>query len=651
MLKRLALSLFLLSITIPTFAQNEKETANSEDIFELEEVVVTATRTQESILDVPQHVTVISEEDINDLGAADIAEVLTRHTGVSVSDYGPQGALQSLSIRGSTGAQVLVLIDGVRAPGSHGGADFSMIPLDNIERIEIVRGGTSALYGADAVGGVVNIITKKEADNKLKIILENGSYIPKEHVTGFSTNKTESDADWLDLLDTQKASVQYSRKLKGLHLTTSGSFIRADNGFIFKDTNNENRKRENADLIGGNISAGIFRPMAHGGLDFKLFGFYNEKGIPGAETSPSLEAEQKDQRFQSSVHYYTDRFFNDLLTFDVNTHFDYSDFKYKNPSFSVDSDHKTYSTSLEMLQEMFFFNIFSLIYGGSIGYEKIDSTELGNNKRVYGGGFIEVPVYLTGRFTLLPVLRYDYYSDFKGDVNFKLGVVYTLSNILSLKGSISKSYRAPTFNDLYWPQDAFAEGNPDLNPETGYSFDIGVTRVNENLQYNIFGFLRYIQDVILWQPGDDDIWRPSNWGEAVYPGIETNLTVHFLDSFTVNMGYTFLYTFVLSGDFKLKDNRRLPMIPVHKADVGFEYRKEKDLFNISSGYESIRYIKTSNAAYLPSQYTVNAHYKRTITDSFSLLISVDNLFNEDYEIETGYPMPGTFIRTGLEATF
>jgi outer membrane cobalamin receptor len=131
----------------------------------VEKIVVTATRIAGTILASPDHITVVSGEEL--AGALSVAEALGRAAGVSVSDSGAVGAVQSVNIRGSAAAQVLVLVDGVRLNDSRQGApDLSQLPVENIERIEIVRGGTSALYGADAVAGVVNIITKDKAEDR-----------------------------------------------------------------------------------------------------------------------------------------------------------------------------------------------------------------------------------------------------------------------------------------------------------------------------------------------------------------------------------------------------------------------------------------------------------------------------------------------------
>jgi len=469
---------------------------NEDNAIKLQEVVISATKTEQEILDVPQHVTVISGEEIEKSGATGISELLGDKTGIVINDYGPEGASQNVSMRGSTSAQVLILVDGVRMNNAlSGGVDLSLIPVDNIERIEIVRGGSSALHGADAMGGVINIITKKKADNRLRISIENGSFLPGRHVSGYSADKTGEPADYADLIDSQKARIAYSRELGKISLTTAGSIKRAKNGYIYKDTNLENRKRDNAELLGGDVSAGVRIPAGEGTVDITGSFVRSKKGIPGSITSPTPEASQDDRRMQASAGFHTDRFFSDLLSFEIKTYFISSELQYESPSIDVDSDHKTRSAGLDLVQEMLFFNGFSIIYGGNVSYDTVKSTDVGTKDRTYGGGFVETPIFITDRLTLQPALRYDYYSDFEGDLNYKIGSVYRLSSTTSIKGSIAKSFRAPTMNDLYWPTDSFAEGNPGLEPETGYSIDFGVTHAAEKLRFDFFGYMRYVRDV------------------------------------------------------------------------------------------------------------------------------------------------------------
>ena len=114
------------------------------------------------VLASPSFVTVVTQQDILASGASDVAGALARVSGVVVNDYGPDGSTKTLSIRGSTSSQVLVLVDGIRMNSSFDGwVDLSRIPLDTVDRIEVVRGGASSLWGTGAVGGVINVITKK----------------------------------------------------------------------------------------------------------------------------------------------------------------------------------------------------------------------------------------------------------------------------------------------------------------------------------------------------------------------------------------------------------------------------------------------------------------------------------------------------------
>jgi outer membrane cobalamin receptor len=626
---------------------------DDENAASMEDIVITATRTEQEILAVPQHVTVITAEDIEQSGVRDVAQILNRQAGLAVEDYGSLGSVQSLRMRGSTTEQVLVLLDGVRLNNAQSGTvDLSLVPVNSIERIEIVRGGTSALYGSDAVGGVVNIITRKEADEKLKFRIENGSYIPQSYVTGVDPSQEEQPADGTDLLDAQRFAVQYSTPIGDTQFTTSGSVYTAHNSFIYRDEVGDKRKRENAEIVGGDATAALRIPVASGDLDVKALFISNKKGSPGPVGSfATPNAEQKDTRVQGAVGYTTDSFISDVLTLNLDTFFDYYELNYKDPDAwpePQDSNHRVYSTGFDASQEVFSFTSVSFVYGANLTYDWVKSNEIGNHDRLLTGVFLQTPWYITGSFTLIPMIRYDYYSDFGGTFNYKLAINQAFSSTTSLKGSISKSFRAPTFNELYWPEDMFGAGNPDLGPETGYSFDVGITRIAEITSFDVFIFTRYMKDVILWQEGDDFVWRPTNYGQGLYPGLETRIGFNAAEGLELYADYTFIYTFALGDGYTTADDRRLPMTPVHELDVGFNYRRNRFSTGINTHVESKRYTSVDNTDSLPSYVVVDAHYRQRIGKVSTFLLSVDNLLNKQYDVVPGYPMPGLFIRTGFE---
>jgi outer membrane cobalamin receptor len=548
-------------------------------------------------------------------------------------------------------------------------ANLVNIPIDNIEKIEIVRGGTSALYGSDAVGGVINIITKKEADNKIKVKVENGSYIPQKSVkllegpVGLVEENEEAQA--INLFDTQKISVQYSRKVKNIDVVTSGSFTRAKNAYIWNDDEiiDDQRKRVNSELIGGDLYTGVSIPFETGGLDVTGVFAYNDTGAPGSvdplDPKFSTDADQQNTSFTGNIHFYTPLFFSDFLSFDSKLFYKYSKLEFQNPlSFqnptSIDSSHTLHTVGLDYVQEVSSFDLLSLIYGGSILYDEVKSTDISSRERVSGGIFVEVPLYFFPLVTLTPVVRYDLYSDFQNSLNFKLSGVYNLSDDTSIKASVSKSYRAPTLNDLYWPNDGFSEGNPDLDPETGYAAEVGISMMKERFKVDAFAFTRYVIDGIDWAETAPFFWQPSNVGKAIYPGAEINGNFHFIPRLSLILNYTFIYSFVLEGstvDYDISDDKRALNVPVHQLGAAIEYRDKKNLTRLEAEYMGKRYADEENTDEIDSFVVLNAHYQRKLSDHFTMFVSGENIFNTVYEVIDGYVMPSLFIRTGLEASY
>ncbi|MBN2531801.1 MAG: TonB-dependent receptor [Spirochaetales bacterium] len=618
------------------FLSDKKEENDEGDPVELENVIVTATRTEAEVLDVPEHVTVITDGELILSKAKDVAEVLGAEAGISLIDYGPEGSLQALSLRGSSSAQVLVLINGVRAYGSHGGADMSLIPLENIERIEIVRGGTSALYGADAVGGVINIITKKESKNRICLKIENTSYpLP----------------DFTTLADKQYAHADFSYTIQNLSINTSINGTLANNEFQYIDSEDRMKTRKNADMKGGDVSCNVYYSLPSGFMNLSGTGVYHDQGSPGSIVSLTPEARQIQTALGTSFQYKTESFFTDILTLDLKAYYNYFKLDYTNPEWSEHSLHTTHSGGIDLSQEIFPSDLFSILYGGALYYEWLDSLDMGTRDRLNCAGFAEAPVYLDS-FILLASIRYDFFSDFGNTLNFKAGITWKLLPSLSLKSNFSKSFRAPTFNDLYWPSSTWAVGNPDLKPETGYCGDLGLTLIKEKYSLNFFIFLRYIEDVILWMTGDDFIWRPENYEKGLYPGVEAQCEIKFLDNLKAGVNYTFLYSFALSGDLDIGDDVRIPYVPVHSLDASLLYTLlKKNTFAIKAHYEGRKYINQDNSKYLPSLFLLDVSYTLELTKYFSFYIAFDNLFNIMAFGMDNYPLPGFSLRTGFEVLF
>ena len=240
----LLIVLFFSTLAPGAFAQDSVAPATVE---------ITASRIQEPTSVAPQAVTVVDSAEIASRGATTVAEAVALAPGVEVTDKGASGAQLSATIRGSTSNQVLVLVDGVRANDPLTGlADLSRLPLYNVERVEVVRGGSSSLYGGDAVGGVINIITKK-SPRPLAFTIENGSYVPRSRVSGFGFSKIREGPALSDLVDSQKLAFSWGPRLGMAQTQIAGGATRAGNAYTYYDANGDARERQNAGLLSGDL--------------------------------------------------------------------------------------------------------------------------------------------------------------------------------------------------------------------------------------------------------------------------------------------------------------------------------------------------------------------------------------------------------------
>jgi outer membrane cobalamin receptor len=660
--KRSVLALTV-SVALALAAAAPASAADTE--LQMEQIVVTATRTATTILDSPDAVTVISGKEVAAAGAATAAEALEKAVGVEVTDNGTAGSVKSVHIRGSASEQVLVLVDGVRMNDSRqGGADLSLLPVEMIERIEVVRSGASALYGADALGGVVNIITKSRTDKALTLALTNGSYLPHDAVE-VSEGPTLAPvaANYLDLVDTQRIGLQASGKAGPLDLLLTGSFTRAANGFVWNDTLDIHgyRRQVNAALLGGDAFVSLTAPAGPGRLGFKGQFDYSSLGAPGSLAYPSTDSAQQRAAFQGQL-FYQNPALTSALSLDARAFYKLTRLAYQDPDGFPPADdvHALHSIGLDLQQRAAFMEFIQLIYGGNFLADLADSTAIGSRQRLSGGAFLEAPLYLAERFTLTPVVRYDLFSDFPGSLTYKLAAVLNLSNNVSLKASGGKSYRAPTLNQLYWPHDFFSEGNPSLKPETGYSGDLGLCVATDRLGANASAFVRYVLDGIQWQDQDPGtaLWeyfgKPVNVGDALFPGAEAEVNFQPISGLHLSGSYTFLYSFVLKGasaTYVFADDKRAIYSAVHSASAAVHYDNGKTRFGADARFVGKRFTDEANTTSLPAYIVVNADARQQLSSNLSVSLAAKNLLNSVYQSVEGFIMPPLSFWLGIEMSY
>ncbi len=587
--------------------------------------------------------TSIDSATIEATAAPDLPALLSSVSGVIISPTGTNGAQTTISLRGSTSNQVLVLVDGVRVTDpATGQTDLSRldIPLDQIERIEIQRGALSAQYGADAVGGVIHIHTKKKtATPSVEVSVQNSAFLPSSVTVGSGLSATTVPFVGSALVDGQTLNI--SARMNNLSAWAKAE--RAANAYPYYDTNGERRQRTNAGLLAaaGGLQGSFLLPV--GELSTTARVNYRSLGVPGTEDSPTPEAHQDDWNANLSAHYGTDALFAGALALDVNSYAQAGGIGYRESDTSGTDTHYSYRAGADTTFSWLAPWQGELKGGASFRYDRLDSsvvkTSSGSSpQRFTGGTFIE-PHFEIGRWTAIPALRYDATSDFLSGISASLGILYDMAKDTVFRSSVSSAYRAPSFDDLYWPASGGAEGNPDLQPETAYSGDFSIAHRDDQRSWSLGAFVRYVQDVILWQTDSTGTWKPSNYGDALYPGIEAEASSS-IGSWQISGNYTFLYSFVLSGNLTLADDKRVPYVPVHSASLSASrsVNNFKSAFMLT--YKSLRYTTTGNVAYLPSNLLTDIRLQWKLSPMADLEILFQNCFDEQYQIVQGYPMPG-----------
>jgi outer membrane cobalamin receptor len=621
----------------------------TETAYQLNPVTITSTRERSLVSEVPSTVEVVSMRDIARRNLQNVAQALELLPGIFTKDYGGVGDQKSLSIRGSTSGQVLVLIDGQKLNTAQtGDVDLSGISMESIERIEVVKGGTSALYGADAVGGVINIITKTK---------------PNLNTAGASMKATTGSFG----LRSGEGTANYSGG--NIFAFLNYKYMYSDGNFEYTSPYSGRIKRANADVTSHALFA---KGSYHFGLDSlnRILSastqyYLSNGGSPGTSLQPSSDARKKNENTSYNVSY--EQRIGSLYN-SIRAQSYYHDFTswYDSPSslVPIHSTHHSIAWGSE-LQGRVVLNASNVVIGGYT-YRRDDLTSTNtkgspyrNTHSMYLQDEIE-PLFghvLTGvkRIILIPAARWDEFSDFGGRVSPKIGLVISTGDPwqASLKGNYGTSFRAPSFNDLYWPPDPWTRGNPDLKPESGIDFDIGAMFRHPywwGLSADVTYFRNDVKDLILWQPGSNGLWMPGNIGKSNIRGIEAKLASTPWNS-VLRLEWNYTYVDAINDtDAPNEKGKTLPYRPKHTHNLNIETDFNSLFFRVSASYVTKRYISASNTITLPSYKTADilVGWKYSLNGiPVQIQGEVKNVFDLEYQIMNEFPMPPREFRLTL----
>lgn len=593
--------------------------AAENNLFQFDQITVTADRITQTVAKTPANVTVITNQEIKDKGAKTLTDALTGVSGVTISSYGGLGSKAIPYILGSD--RVVVMVDGKRmnlpqgiGTGS-GGIDLNTFMLsDNIERIEVVHGGASVLYGADAVGGVINIITKKGTGSTyVNTSIAGGNYSSRSY--NIATGGQEKNTHW---------------QISGLQESTDGQRI--------------NSASKNKDF-----SLRLDQDLAKNeSLTFTYDYYGNHAGVPNAITSSYHNDFQDILRHNWSMAYTKEhsdgnrilRYYNNDQTYSgklsVGSSWGEYAFKYWNTVEAFE-----YQDSAKINKNQL------LTWGGEWRKDKVVSSDSGNtpNEGTTKALYLQDQISMTDKDKLTLGLRHDGNDLYGNHWLPKVAYLHQASKDTSYFANWGKIFKAPKFDDLYGDYSTTPPySSTNLKAETGWTAEIGVkSKISNCTEATLSLFKRELTNAIRWQEDTTDTafyilnyyypYHPYNIDQLTSTGIDARLTSQLSSVTSMDIGYTYLDSHN-QNDTWIGD-------PRNTFHIGFNLHQGK----LSQSLYGIFRDKTDTVS---SNFVVNTNTNFVLDKSTSLFLTVNNLFNKQYQSVKGYPANSRNFMLGIK---
>jgi len=612
-------------------------------------IVVTATRIETPAQEIASSVTVISREELERMKKTTVLEALEEVLGLTVIQNGPAGGAASTFIRGANSEHTLFLMDGVELNDPISPArsfDLSHFMLDSIERIEILRGPQSTLYGSDALSGVVNIITKKgQGDPKLSLSSAGGSFGTFINTAGLngSTEKIHYSfgVNYFRSSGFSSASSEYEgneEKDGYRNLSLSGRFgYRFNNSLELDFILRAVKTRIDVDNFGGDYGDDPNNVQKNNSLFFK------------GEIRTLLMNNRWEQKLGLS-----------LVDYD-RTH--------ENPTDSahpIDSEEGFFKSTLfkiDWQNNLFLHETNTLTFGIDHQQERGESEYYSDGtwgpyssifplQRAHTTGFyIQDQIHLGSRFFSTAGIRLDKHTHFGTSTTFRLAPAYLIKGTQTkLKATLGTAFKSPSLYQLYAPATFMGPiGNENLNPEKSTGWDIGIEQyfLEGQILLSATYFKNDYKDLIQF----DFLQGYTNVGRAESKGIELFIQAHSRSGLILNVSYTRTEARDLDADNYLL--RR----PKDKFSASILYpflRKGNirlSLIHIGER-EDLDYSTWPAEPDTLTDYTLfNSVISYDITQQIQAFLRMDNILNEKYEMIKGYGTPGFSVYGGINLHF
>ena len=616
-MKNIVSLVFLIAVNVIAHSQETQ--------IDLKEItVVSSPRIELPFSENSKTIQVISKEEIIESPANNVAELLQQVAGIDIRRRGVSGMQADLHIRGGGFDQTLLLIDGIKVEDAQTGHHTMnmALPIEVIERIEIIKGSASRVYGQNAFSGAINIITSKVAENMTSVSLESGSY------------------------KQQNASVTISRKNEDQSVLFHYSNNSSDGHKYNTDYKNENYFLKNGFEIKG--------------LPIDMVSSFNERkfGANGFYASP--EAIDQYEETQASLLGFSTKIISNNFIIKPKLYWKRNQDMYvylrDNPSVYRNL-HITNKIGAE-LNGSYESNNGITGFGVDISSIKLSSNNLGERKRTMVNLFLEHQMkFAENKIDVTPGVAFSYFSDVSTNQNYQnnffrnffmypgIDIGYELNDNVKLYSNVGYTYRVPTYTDLFYTSPTTI-GNENLKPEKAFTKEIGINYTKDNFDFTFTLYNRDASDVIDYVKNVESApWEAFNIREINTKGYELGLTYNFYVAAFLNhsikIGYSNIKDKLKQTDFNFS-RYALNSLKNHlTTSYSFEIKK-----NLKSSIVYKYAERNSGEDYSIMDFKVSYTLK-----NYKLYVTGNNLFDTVYSETNLVEMPGRNVLVGINVKF
>ena len=643
-MSRFCLAFYALVAVTSSFGQSEGDSLRP---YFLKEVIINDSKLKDS--ETGLNITKIDSLVLKQSGGSNLSELFQRSGHGEIRSYGP-GGLSTPSLRGTGGSHTAILWNGINLQSPLSGQlDLSLVPVGFADDIEIQKGGSSSLYGSGAIGGSIQLNNRLPLDQGLNLNLG-------QRLGSFGNHYQEYKIEWGGRRFSTSTKI-FRRKLRNDFIYTN-QYVRPTV---------EEKRAHSGIKQQGVLQQNIWKLNPNQILGVKIW--YQDNSI---EIPNSILAGSDGTAVQE------DEFVRGLLTWNLDKKkygigykqaYIWHHLNYVDPQVGLTSSSTFRSWSNRIESDFDILSRAVFVSGLNYTFEKTDVNAFGS---------VSPDRHTTALYTSLRLKSYDeklrlsasVREEFVGTettpVSPSVGLDVAFSEKFSLKTNVSRNYRIPTFNDLYWNGDG-GIGNSDLQPETswseelGFNFDfLGAEHKSFMLEMTVYSSM--VDNWILWRPITSTIWSPENVKKVWSRGVELKLS-GFIPSelvkfdWDINYNYTRTTNREVSAQGNLREiDKQLFYTPLHAGFFTLKALYKKYALMLIHGYTGKQYTDGENTeifAIDPYQ-VLRAHLSRQFDFkqlSGSLRFEINNVLDEAYENRRGFPMYGRNYSIGLDIKF